>query len=302
MLTPVCVELGGKDPAIVLDDLSNSDFKRVSSILMRGVFQSAGQNCIGIERVIAQPNVYHRLIDHLTPLIKALRPGSILNSSPGDSPIDIGACVSDVNFPKLESLIDDAVSHGARLICGGKRYVHPQYPKGHYFTPTLIVDVTPDMKIAQTELFAPVFLLMRASNLDDAIAIANGTPYALGASVYGRSTRDLERVVREVHAGMVAVNDFAVTYMVQLPFGGVKGSGYGRFAGKEGLRSLSNQKAVTRDRWPFLMKTSIPPPMDLPLKGAGAGERAWKMAVGIVLFGYADWKGKLRGIKGLIGF
>lgn len=300
-LTPVCVELGGKDPAIVLDDLSNSDFHRVASILMRGVFQSAGQNCIGIERVIALPKVYDRLVAHLTPRIQALRPGSILNASPDDAPIDIGACVSDASFSKLEALIQDAVAQGARLICGGKRYVHPQHPKGHYFAPTFLVDVTPSMKIAQEELFAPVFTLMRASSVDDAIAIANSTMYALGASVYGSSTRDLERVVREVHAGMVAVNDFAVTYMVQLPFGGVKGSGYGRFAGQEGMRSLCNQKAVTRDRWPWLAKTSIPGPMDLPLKGAGAGKRAWGMAMGVVWVGYGDWKGKVTGIRHLLG-
>ncbi|CAI6339622.1 unnamed protein product [Periconia digitata] len=300
-LTPVCVELGGKDPAIVLDDISNSDFNRVSSILMRGVFQSAGQNCIGIERVIALPKVYNRFIEKLTPLIKSLRPGSILNASPDDEPIDVGACISDANFTALENLIQDAVSQGARLLCGGKRYTHPKYPKGHYFTPTFIADVTPAMAIAQTELFAPVFCLMQAQSVDDAIAIANSTPYALGASVYGSSTADLERVVKAVKAGMVAVNDFAVTYMVQLPFGGVKGSGYGRFAGKEGMRSLCNQKSITRDRWPGLIKTSIPPPMDLPLKGKDAGRKAWEMAVGIVWFGYGDLRGKIRGIKGLMG-
>ncbi|KAK7179239.1 aldehyde dehydrogenase [Paraphaeosphaeria sporulosa] len=300
-LTPVCVELGGKDPAIVLDDLSNSDFHRVSSILMRGVFQSAGQNCIGIERIIALPNVYARLIEHLTPRIKALRPGSILNASCDDAPIDIGACISDAGFSRLESLIADAVTQGARLVCGGKRYVHPQHPKGHFFSPTFLIDVTPSMTIAQEELFAPVFTLMRADSVDQAIRIANSTPYALGASVYGSSSRDTERVVRGVNAGMVAVNDFAVTYMVQLPFGGVKGSGYGRFAGQEGLRSVCNQKAVTRDRWPWLVKTSIPGPMDLPLKGKGAGARAWKMACGVVWVGYGDLRGKIIGIKNLVG-
>ncbi|KAF9738260.1 hypothetical protein PMIN06_001796 [Paraphaeosphaeria minitans] len=300
-LTPVCVELGGKDPAIVLDDLSNSDFQRVSSILMRGVFQSAGQNCIGIERIIALPNVYTRFIEHLTPRIKALCPGSILNAAPDDAPIDIGACISDAGFSRLESLIADAVAQGARLVCGGKRHIHPQHPKGHFFAPTFLVDVTSSMKIAQEELFAPVFTLMRADSVDHAIRIANSTPYALGASVYGASSRDTERVVREVNAGMVAVNDFAVTYMVQLPFGGVKGSGYGRFAGQEGLRSVCNQKAVTRDRWPWLAKTSIPGPMDLPLKGKGAGARAWKMACGVVWVGYGDLRGKVTGVKNLVG-
>jgi acyl-CoA reductase-like NAD-dependent aldehyde dehydrogenase len=298
-LTPVCVELGGKDPAIILDDLSNSNFKRVCSILMRGTFQSAGQNCIGLERVIALPNVYSRLITHLTPLISALRSGSILNADP-DTPVDIGASISAANFSTLEALIQDAVSQGARLLVGGKQYQHPQYSSGHYFQPTFIVDVTPSMAIAQTELFAPVFLLMRAESVSQAIEFANSTMYALGASVYGSSSRDLEKVVEEVQAGMVAVNDFAVTYMVQLPFGGTKGSGYGRFAGKEGLRSVCNQKAITRDRWPGV-KTSIPGPMDLPLKGKGAAQRAWGMAQGVVWLGYGNWMGKMTGLKGLMG-
>ncbi|KAF2203877.1 ALDH-like protein, partial [Delitschia confertaspora ATCC 74209] len=296
-LTPVCVELGGKDPAIVLDDLSSSDFKRVASILMRGVFQSAGQNCIGIERVIAMPKQYEKLITHLTPLIRSLRPGSILNIGPNDPPIDIGASVSAANFDKLEELINEAVSQGARVLAGGTRYRHPLHPKGHYFAPTFIVDVNPSMRIASTETFAPIFLLMRASSVSSCIALANSTPYALGASVYGSSSSDLERVVREVHAGMVAVNDFAVFYMVQLPFGGVKGSGYGRFAGMEGLRGVSNQKAITRDRWPGV-KTSIPGQMDLPIRNEA---KAWKFAEGIVWVGYGDWRGMVRGIKGLVG-
>ncbi|CAI9627692.1 unnamed protein product [Alternaria burnsii] len=300
-LTPVCVELGGKDPAIVLDDISNSDFRRIASILMRGTFQSAGQNCIGIERVIALPKVYDRFIEYLTPKIRALRPGSILNGSP-DTPIDIGASISDASYSKLENLIQDAVSNGARLLAGGKRYCHPDYPQGHYFTPTFIADVTPSMAIAQTELFAPVFLLMRAESVADAISIANSTTYALGSSVFGSSTRDLELVVQSLQAGMVAVNDFAVYYMVQMPFGGTKGSGYGRFAGKEGLRSLCNMKSITRDRWAWVgIKTGIPPPMDIPLRGEGAGEKAWKMAEGIVWLGYGNLSGKVRGLRGVIG-
>jgi acyl-CoA reductase-like NAD-dependent aldehyde dehydrogenase len=300
-LTPVCVELGGKDPVVVLDDLSNSEFHRVASTLMRGTFQSAGQNCIGIERVIVLPGVYDRMISHLKPRIEALHQGSILTAS-AETPIDVGASISVASFPKIEKLIQDAVKQGARLLVGGKRYIHPEHPKGHYFTPTLIVDVTPDMEIAQTELFAPVFLMMRAKDLDDAITIANSTPYALGASIFGAHKPSLERFVREINAGLVAVNDFGVTYMVQLPFGGVKGSGYGRFAGMEGLRSVCNQKAITRDRFPGI-KTSIPPPMDIPLgpKGAGAAERAFKFGTGIVWLGYGDWRGKIRGIKGVLG-
>jgi acyl-CoA reductase-like NAD-dependent aldehyde dehydrogenase len=268
---------------------------------MRGVFQSAGQNCIGIERIIALPNVYDRLISILTPKIQALRPGSVLTSS-SDTIIDVGASISDASFAKLENLIADAVAHGARVLAGGKRYNHPDYPHGHYFTPTFIVDVTPDMAIAQTELFAPVFMLMRAETIDDAVSIANSTIYALGSSVYGTNTQDLERVVSQLHAGMVAVNDFAVFYMVQLPFGGRKGSGYGRFAGKEGLRSLCNQKSITRDRWAWAgVRTAIPPPMDVPLSGERAMQKAWGMAQGIVWLGYGGWRDFGKGLRGVMG-
>jgi acyl-CoA reductase-like NAD-dependent aldehyde dehydrogenase len=273
---------------------------------MRGVFQSAGQNCIGIERVVALPNIYKKLIDHLTPLIRALRPGSALDAD-AEHAVDVGASISDASFDRLEELIQDAVANGARLLAGGKRYKHPKHPKGHYFTPTLLVDVLPSMRIAATELFAPVFLLMRAADLSDAIAIANGTEYALGSSVFGKSTRDLERVAREVHAGMVSLNDFGVYYAVQLPFGGVKGSGYGRFAGVEGLRGVCNAKAVCRDRWPGIMKTAIPPPLELPFSGVGGWngregeERAWDMAAGVVRLGYGGLGMKMKGLRDIMG-
>ena len=151
-LTPVTVELGGKDPSVILDDSRTvSEAPSIASVLMRGVFQSAGQNCIGVERVIALPGVYDKLLDILSPRIKALRLGSILADSkpkPDDpqhkptSP-DVGAMISPASFDRLETLIDDAVRQGARLICGGKRFEHPKHTHGHYFTPTLLADVTP---------------------------------------------------------------------------------------------------------------------------------------------------------------
>jgi len=282
-LTPVCVELGGKDPAIVLDDVSNLD--SAASIFMRGVFQSAGQNCIGIERIIALPKSYASLISILEPRVRALRVGHALDDPDG---VDVGAMITDTSFTRLETLIRDAVNQGAKCLVGGKRYTHPKYPTGHYFSPTLLVDVTPNMRIAQEEVFGPVCVLMRASNVEDAIAIANSTPYALGASVFGKNKHDLDRCAKEVHAGMVAVNDFAVFYAVQLPFGGVKGSGYGRFAGEEGLRALCNTKSVCVDRWPWI-STSIPAALDYPIE---KGQKAWEFAKGIVEVGYAPGLGR----------
>ena len=277
-LTPLCLELGGKDPAILLDDVGN--LEKVASILMRGTFQSAGQNCIGIERIICLHKLYPRLVTMLESRIKALRVGSALDD-PDD--VDVGAMISNARFGHLEKLVIDAVNQGARCLVGGKRFVHHRHSQGHYFQPTLLVDVTPSMRIAKEELFAPICVVMPAASLNEAISIANSTTYALGASVFGTATKDLERLTKEITAGMVSINDFAVYYAVSLPFGGVKGSGYGRFGGEEGLRSICNTKAVCRDRFPGFISTSIPSALDYPIQGA---RRAWEVCKGVVELGY----------------
>lgn len=310
-LTPVCVELGGKDPAIVLEDPTTlRNLPAISSILMRGVFQSAGQNCVGAERIIALPSSYEKLIALVEPRIKNLRLGSItLDTDPNTSSCpDLGAMISPASFDTLESLIAEAVDQGARLLAGGKRFDHQTHVRGHYFMPTLLVDVTRDMRIAQEELFAPIFLVMRAESVSDAIALANSTVYALGASVFGYQSDQVQAVVRGVEAGMVSVNDFGAYYAVQLPFGGVKGSGYGRFAGEEGLRGLCNLKAVCVDRFPRLVGTAIPPRVDYPIQktvgvaGARDGGKAWEMCKGVVETGYqitvVGWG---RGLVRLLG-
>lgn len=288
-LTPLCLELGGKDPAILLNDIENLD--QVASILMRGVFQSAGQNCIGIERIICLHNIYPRIVKILEARIKALRVGSALDD-PND--VDVGAMISDSRFGQLEKLVTDAVSQGASCLVGGKRCVHDRYPQGHYFQPTLLVDVTPSMHVANEELFAPICVVMRAASLDEAIDLANSTPYALGASIFGKATSDLEKVAKEIKAGMVSINDFAVYYAVSLPFGGVKGSGYGRFGGEEGLRSLCNTKSVCQDRLPKVISTSIPSALDYPIEGA---KRASEVCRGVIELGYGN--DMLRRARGL---
>ncbi|RWA14138.1 hypothetical protein EKO27_g989 [Xylaria grammica] len=151
-LTPVVAELGGKDAAMVLDSAAR-DLPRIADILLRGTFQASGQNCIGIERIIATPKVYDKLVEMLAPRVRALRMG--LDQ-------DVGAMVSDASFSRLEALVSDAVKAGARLLAGGKRYIHPDHPQGFYFSPTLLVDVTPDMAIANEECFGPIMTILRA--------------------------------------------------------------------------------------------------------------------------------------------
>lgn len=173
---------------------------------MRGVFQSAGQNCIGIERVIVLPRVYHKLVDIVESRIKSLRLGSALE----DKDVDVGAMISSANFVKLEALIQEAVAQGARLLAGGSRYNHSKHPMGTYFQPTLLVDITPDMRIAKEEVFAPIFLMMKAQNVTQAIDYANSTEYGLGGTVFGKNKADINRVVDEMKVGMISVNDFGV--------------------------------------------------------------------------------------------
>ena len=297
-LTALTVELGGKDPAIVLDDArTTSDIDNVTAILLRGVFQSAGQNCIGIERVIALPNIHEKIVSHVIPKIKGLTLGNVMRDEVAP---DLGSMISDRSFDRLEKLVQSAAEDGAILHCGGTRYNHPRYPHGSYITPTLLSNVTPDMEIAQTELFAPVFLLMRASSINHAIEVANSTEYALGASVFGHNQPDVQKCVKGIKAGNVAVNDFGAFYVCSMPFGGREGSGYGRFGGEEGLRGLCNIKSVSQDaawaRW-LGIRTQIPKPLQYPVDGS----KGWEACKGVVETGYGlGLVAKVRGVIRLL--
>ncbi|CAO3615443.1 unnamed protein product [Cunninghamella echinulata] len=261
ILVPCVLELGGKDCAILLKD---TDLSQAIPVLMRGVFQNCGQNCVGIERIILAQEIYDKVVDEMNTRIGKLRQGAIM--SDGEE-VDCGAMTMGNQFEKLEGLIEEAVSRGARLLRGGKRYHHPKHPNGQYFEPTLLVDVTPEMAIANNETFAPIMVIMKHTGPEDALRIANACPFGLGSSVFSSDKRLAEKIALKLKVGMSNVNDFGSNYLCQgLPFGGVGISGYGRFAGPEGLRGLCVPKAMTIDRIPGV-KTPIPPILDYPLKG-----------------------------------
>lgn len=291
-LTPLCAELGGKDPFIVLDSVGAGRLPAVAATLLRGTFQASGQNCIGVERVIATPAVYEPLLALVTDKVRNLRLGTDGGGEQDgqDDLYDVGAMISDASFGRLERLVDEAVAAGARLLAGGRRHAHVRFPHGHYFAPTLLADVTPAMRIAQEECFGPVLVLMRAaaSTAAAVLAVANAADFGLGASVFGdeRGDPEVAGVVAGVKAGMVAVNDFATYYAVQLPFGGVAGSGYGRFAAAEGLQALSNPKSICHDRLAWLgIRTALPPVVQYPVPSQ---RRAWAFVHGLVNFGYGQ--------------
>lgn len=274
-LTPVVVELGGKDAFIVLDDAK--DLESICSIIMRGTFQSAGQNCIGIERVIVTETHYDKVVKILTERVPKLRLGSDIDQL---EDIDMGATISAARYEILTKQIQEAVDKGAQLISGGTKYNHPNYPQGHYFSPTLLVDVTTEMEIAQEEVFGPILSVFKAKDTEDALRIANASEYGLGGSVFGSDWSQLNYVANGLQTGNVAINDFATFYVCQLPFGGQKGSGYGKFGGEEGLQGLCNVKSVCYDRIPFI-STKIPKPLDYPVQ-----ERAWPFVRALNVAGY----------------
>ncbi|XP_006458568.1 hypothetical protein AGABI2DRAFT_200309 [Agaricus bisporus var. bisporus H97] len=300
-LTPVTLELGGKDPAVILP---NTDLEKWSSTLMRGVFQNMGQNCIGIERILVHDDQYDALYEMLSDRIKKLRTGSVLAPSAEGyiQTIDCGSMIDGRRFAGLQSVIEAAASAGCQVEgvgeTAGQEYKHPHLTNGYYFTPTIVGSVTKDMDIAKMELFAPVATIMPYETIEQAIDIANGTRYALGAAVFGPDQDEAVVVAKQLECGMVAVNDFGVFYMNQdLPFGGVKGSGYGRFGGPEGLRSLTNPKAVIIDRFPRLIQTSIPKVLDYPLRSL---YWSWEFTSGLVRFLYGDrWRTRIAGLVAL---
>jgi acyl-CoA reductase-like NAD-dependent aldehyde dehydrogenase len=196
-LTPVVLELGGKDAAIVFDDAGAEAF----GVLMRAGLQNAGQNCAGLERVICEAGAYEEFLEKAGEVYKSLRIGSAFEED-----IDVGAVTMKGQMGIVKALVDDAVDKGARVVAGGKVYVHPEYPEGQFYMPTVLADVTKDMRIYHEEVFGPVLLVFRFESEAEAVEIANGTAFGLGSAVFSRDYVKAERVCKVLKAGMSNVN------------------------------------------------------------------------------------------------
>jgi acyl-CoA reductase-like NAD-dependent aldehyde dehydrogenase len=249
-LTPIILELGGKDPFIVCDD---AHLEQAVHASLAGVYIAAGQNCMAAERVLVQGGIYDAFVARVSEVVGRLRQGPPLEGEP----VDVGAIVSPFQIDVIERLVDDAVAEGARALVGGKR---ARVLEGQYFEPTVLVDVTPEMAIMKEELFGPVMCIVRVKDDEEAIAIANASEFGLGSSVMTRDRARARRIAERLVVGSTTINDFGFTYMAQdLPFGGVKASGFGRLNGREGLRSCTNPKAILEDRFPLHMPAVLYP-------------------------------------------
>lgn len=279
-MTPVVMELGGKDPFIVCDD---ADLDQAVHAALAGCYVNCGQNCVASERLLVYDAVYDAFERRAAKLVSEFRQGNGRNEL-----VDVGAIVTPLQLDIIDEAVRGAIAEGARLVVGGKRILTDE---GDYFEPTILADVTPDMAIAKEEVFGPVMLLMRVHDDDEAVSVANGVKYGLSSSVFSKNHDRARAIASKVEAGMSAINEFAgVTYMAQdLTFGGVKASGYGRMNGREGLRSMSNVKAVVDDRFPIHRPNAMFP-ISASLYGRFSGVIELIYGEGVV----KRWRGLLK--------
>jgi acyl-CoA reductase-like NAD-dependent aldehyde dehydrogenase len=251
-LTPVVLELGGKDPMIICDD---ADLDQAAGTAMLGVFTACGQMCVAAERLYVFDGIYDAFVHKVTEAASKLRQGPPTRDAGGE--FDVGAMTMPRQLDIIERQVADAVAKGARAVVGGKRN---DTLRGQFFQPTVLVDVTHDMAIAREETFGPVMTIIRVRDEAEAIRLANDCAYGLGSSVFTRDSARGERIAKQISAGMTVVNDYGLAYMMQsAPFGGVGISGFGRINGREGLRECCNVKTVVTDKLPIHQGMSFYP-------------------------------------------
>ena len=233
-LTPVSLELGGKDPMIVTKD---ADLDRAAHAAAYWGLANGGQVCISVERVYVEEPVYEQFVQKVTDNVKDLRQG--VPGKPGA--VDVGAMTTPAQVDIVESHVNDAVAKGARITTGGKR----RDGAGDFFEPTVLADVDHSMTCMRDETFGPTIPIMKVRDAEEAIRLANDTPYGLGASVYAGSVGDGEAIARRIDSGAACVNDALMNYFaLEMPMGGVKTSGIGSRHGAGGIRKYCEQQAL----------------------------------------------------------
>lgn len=227
-----CVaELGGSDPFVVMPS-ANLDAAVETAVTARMI--NNGQSCIAAKRFIVHADIYDSFLAAFVKAVGALKVGD-----PMDAAVDIGPLATKQGVDDLERQVNASVSAGAKVLIGGKRVAGP----GNFFQPTVLADIPAGTPAHDDEMFGPVAGVFRARNLDDAIAIANGTRFGLGASAWTRDGKERDRFVSDIQSGLLFINGM-VASDVRLPFGGVKDSGFGRELGEFGIHEFVNIKAV----------------------------------------------------------
>ncbi|KJX74525.1 NADP-dependent succinic semialdehyde dehydrogenase [Mycobacterium lepromatosis] len=230
-IKPTVLELGGSDPFIVMP---SADLDAAVATAVTGRVQNNGQSCIAAKRFIAHVDIYDEFVNKFVTRMEALRVGD-----PTDPDTDIGPLATESSRAQVEQQVAAAAAAGAVIRCGGKR---PDRP-GWFYPPTVITDITKDMALYTDEVFGPVASVYRATNIDEAIEIANDTTFGLGSNAWTQDESEQRRFIDNIVAGQVFINGMTVSYP-ELPFGGVKRSGYGRELSAHGIREFCNTKTI----------------------------------------------------------
>jgi len=237
-LTPVSLELGGKDPLVVLRD---ADVDRAANAAAWGGIANAGQICISVERVYVEEPIYDEFVAKLTEEVQGLHQGQ---DGPGFE-MEVGAMTSPTQTDIVEDHVSDALAAGARALTGGSRAAGP----GDYFEPTVLVDVDHSMKVMRDETFGPVLGVMKVRDEEEAVRLANDTRYGLSGSVFG-AKRHAEQVARRIECGLCNVNDVLVGFLASdVPFGGWKDSGIGYRHGEAGIKKFCRPESLVITRF-----------------------------------------------------
>jgi acyl-CoA reductase-like NAD-dependent aldehyde dehydrogenase len=243
-LLPVVLELGGKDPMIVLDD---ADLDIASSGAMWGAFMNAGQTCLSVERCYVHRSLYEKFLDACSTKIAKLRVGNGIGSE-----VEIGPLIHERQLRTVDEHVQDAIQHGARLLQGGKRLTELG---PNFYAPTLLADVTPDMRIIREETFGPVLPVAPFDTDDEAIRVSNDSDFGLAASVWTTNRSRGETMAKRIKAGTVMINDVISCFgIAEAPHGGFKLSGIGRTHGRMGLAEMVQVKYVDTDLLPGMKK------------------------------------------------
>ena len=233
-LTPVSLELGGKDPMIVLAD---ADLERAANAAVSYGLNNSGQVCISVERIYVEDVVHDEFLERVAAKVEALRQGP-----PGEpGTVDVGAIIFPPQIELIEAHVRDAVEKGARVVTGGERGDGP----GRFYRPTVLADVDHSMRCMVEETFGPTLPVMRVRDAEQAIELANDGPYGLQASVWTRDHERGEQIARQVEAGTAMVNDAQLNYAaLELPMGGWKASGLGSRHGPDGIRKYTKRQSL----------------------------------------------------------
>lgn len=243
-LLPLVLELGGKDPMLVLDD---ADIDVASSAAVWGAFVNAGQACLSVERCYVHRSLYNEFVKACAEKAKKLRVGNGV-----DPHTDVGPLIHERQLRIVESHVEDAKTRGARILSGGTRL--PELGS-NFYAPTVLANVTHEMRIMREETFGPVLPIMPFATDNEAIRLANDSEYGLAGSIFTSDSARGERLARRIHAGTVMVNDVISCFGIsEAPHGGIKASGIGRTHGRFGLEEMVRLKYIDTDQSPGVKK------------------------------------------------